>query len=382
MVTVAIIDDALNEMYLTHTNIIQRYSLLSGHPEKTEHFEGKGYTHSTMCARVLEEYGTGYQVINIQIMENHGTPCSVQNLAAALQLCSELPVDIVHMSVGTPVLSESRILDEPVGNLARRNVLMTAALDNRGLVTLPAAYPQVIGVRCDRNGVLVPGSYVCHTNDPWGIQVTANYEFDTEQFPALAPSNSLAVPMIAAKLCKYRNQGIKKLGRILKALEKESAGAVPEGLISDDEDKEPELPVVAVVHKEAKDQEREDPKPIWYGSELMDAFHRIKGYEAAGLQLKPYSHDIRILTNKNTEGNGIRKSILFIERHTTADVVFLFLEGNELQKVLGQVVPDMVIHMEYGEAAIEKNGQDDFRIRMDKKEGTCQLCAEIEKRLT
>lgn len=228
MSVIAIIDDRIHENLLTDKRVIQRYKYYEERFIPTEEFHSEYYSHATLCAMMLEMCASDYEIISIQLCDNMlEEPVDIKVLNAALQCCLALPVDMVHMSIGTTRLSETIYLYESICALAEKQVLMIAAVDNEDCYTLPASYRQVLGVSSDRLACLQPYQIVYDDEEFLGAQVTANHPKALPRLKKpLTSSNSLAVPIVAAKCNDLINHGIRSYTEIMGVIKKESLSSV------------------------------------------------------------------------------------------------------------------------------------------------------------
>ncbi len=166
-------------------------------------------THGTACAMVLDKCTSDYDLINIQVLPNFQkgyakTFGTIQILIEAMDICLDMDIDIVSMSIGSSILSDSKKLYAKVEALSKKAVVV-AALDNNWYLTASASYPFVIGVQCDWENCVDVGAIAYAYDNIMGTNVYANCSFEMLNQIGECPSNSLAVPVVAAQINEWIN---------------------------------------------------------------------------------------------------------------------------------------------------------------------------------
>lgn len=177
---------------------------------RNEKPSAKEDSHGTLCARALDWLAKDYELISIQVLPNrreqHKKPLGrIEDLRDGLALCQELEADVVCLSAVSSLLSDSRQLYEVTKRLSRQSVIL-AALDNRRFLTIPTAYPFVLGVQSDCGNLLMPGKLAYRSDDVFFANVYANCNIPLLKQLRCAPSNSFAVPVAAARVNDWVNQ--------------------------------------------------------------------------------------------------------------------------------------------------------------------------------
>jgi len=269
-------------------------------------------SHGTMCAMVLDGCTSDYELINIQIFKDNDTKVftDIGLLVKALELCKELNVDIISLSAVTSILSDSKHLFNLTQELAKDTIIVSA-LDNMRYITVPTSYPHVLGVSADLFGLLLPGEIACAGDDPLGVDVYANCGFDFLYEQGLAPSNSFAVPVVAAYINDYINkkEPIGELEDFIKKLPS----------YPDQEDTDPEVPVVALVEH-----------PIESCLEFMNVFHEKYETECTALSFFDGPYDVRV---KKTNHDSIQDDLCFMEHHYKTDLIFVIGDERQIQDI-------------------------------------------------
>ncbi|WP_238353972.1 S8 family serine peptidase [Paenibacillus sp. 23TSA30-6] len=215
---VAIIDDGVNAGFL-NTQLLYNVEIAHGGVE-----DGGTLNHGTLCAAIVQTYFPDVIISSVKIM-NHRKGNAVQ-LCAALDWCVKHGVQVANISLGSINYRDRGMLREAVNDAAMAGLIMVCAAQNGGLLTYPASFANVIGVRCDRNGILTAGQY---TYDPEmafssGIDFTAFAKHElvgaVGEAVQCPNSNSYATPFVTAQVCKVLQQSkrvpsIEKLKHIL-----------------------------------------------------------------------------------------------------------------------------------------------------------------------
>ena len=206
--------------------------------------------HGTLCAMVLEECASDYDLINIRIFEEDElkTYCDIDKLCEALQLCATLNVDVVSLSAGTMRLSDSKRLFELTKKLSEQAVIVSS-LSNGKFVTVPASYPHVIGVRADVAEVLKPGEAAVQKANQLGFDVYANCDFASLHEYGHTKSSSMAVPVVAALANDLINQGY-SIAEVYDIIRNQKPYPLQESYADIDLLKDREVPIVFIEDTE------------------------------------------------------------------------------------------------------------------------------------
>ena len=214
---VAFIDTGINTNYLKNPErVTSRFIINNGQSEKYPLFTSSSKSisddHGTMCARIFEHYAEDYdyQIVDIKVLNSiYDTDDNevigkgnIKDLNKALELCLDLNVDIISMSLGSLLLSDSRYVRDIIDELNNNGVMIVAANSNSRKLSIPAVFPEVFGVEYDIWGILKPGEILYCPKDPLRIDIISAFEFEDE-----LPSNSYAVPIVTARINKYISEG-------------------------------------------------------------------------------------------------------------------------------------------------------------------------------
>lgn len=197
MAKIAIIDDDINTSFFKD-GIIQKYQI-SNLKICDNNTVQNSITHSTTCGLIIDALTTDYEIANIQVLESFGVMGNVMNLAIALEYCLSIHVDIIHMSIGTTILSLSSSIHPLIKKLHEKNIIMVAALSNEIKFTIPANFEEVIGVQCDSAHILKPGCLVGLSKNALGTEAAANSRIFLKKINKYVEGrNSFAVPIVVS----------------------------------------------------------------------------------------------------------------------------------------------------------------------------------------
>jgi len=213
--TLAIIDDGIDPAYLPRDQsceffIAERDMIM---PDNSPSADIATFsTHATACYTVIKKNtNVLHKLLSIKILDPRTGMGMNKSLVAALKWCvARGNIDIIHMSLGTNQYLDFSPITKAVEELP--DSIIVAACSNKHILTFPACLPGVLGVRrCD--AVELQNKFV-FINAPYdGVELLV-YSKDT--------SNSLAAPIITAKVCDYLASGVKGIEAIHKRLSKES----------------------------------------------------------------------------------------------------------------------------------------------------------------
>lgn len=221
-IKVAFIDDGINARFVPLNIPFQAIETADG-GMRTAVTINK-VTHGTACYNVFKErVNVPYDLISIKILNNKTRNGSKNNLITALDWCRMNGISLVNMSLGTNQFADRLSLYDASQKLAAAGTITVAACNNSNTVTFPACFPFVIGVRHYSSSQLINDHvYIKYTYDFIDVMTYAG-EDQTQSF---GESNSLAAPVITAKVCGYLAAGIKGMKAVRECL---SADALNEG---------------------------------------------------------------------------------------------------------------------------------------------------------
>lgn len=309
-------------------------------------------SHGTICAKVLDHFTSEYDLFGIRIMKDSGIlktkPMGdILHLKKGLELCLELDVDIVCMSSVSSILSDSSILYQTVKELSGKSIIL-AALDNRRYVTVPTAYPFVVGVQSDWKDCLNPGELSYNENDIFYAGLYANCNISLLEKFGCSPSNSFATPAAAAKINDWRNSEKRITEKIRNLKPYPSSGMEEEIFI-----------------KKRLNLYKEKPFVVLYASEnenvyaacqaSMDKLYKRYCVQSSALCSMETGADVRF--RKLESFGNMKRERLFMECCYKTDMIFLIIEKMERDKAVMQVEVDLEIELRGNDISIlSENG--------------------------
>ena len=328
MSRIAIIDTAIDAAFIGGKAI--EHINLCGSGNNYSHRE---ISHGTFCAMALDICASDYELVNIQIFKDNETKVftEIELLARALKLCKDLKIDVVSLSAVSSVLSDSKHLYDISKYLARDTVIVSA-LDNARYATVPTSYPHVVGVSSDIACLLLPGEIAFWEDAPLGTNIYANCEFPQLREQGCGPSNSIAVPVVAAYINDLINQK-KSILHIESLLQKQKPYLISKEAINiyyPAEPTEKEIPIVFLADS-----------AIGVCSALMDNLYEKYEVQATALSLVEAPYDVRIKSVKGAD--TIKDDLYFMERNYKTDLIFIIGEKSMLDEVRKIVDVDITL---------------------------------------
>ena len=117
--------------------------------EKGRKDECKGFTHATVVAKIIEQYGHYDKLDHIEILNQEGLG-SIDDLIVALKWCISQDVDIINLSLGTTCEEDFEELDIVCEQLINQGKIIIAAEHNLGYYSMPSSMNKVLSVKIIR----------------------------------------------------------------------------------------------------------------------------------------------------------------------------------------------------------------------------------------
>ena len=308
MSRIAIIDAAIDNRYIGGKQI-EFYDLCGD----DLHDDANAVSHGTVCAAVLDFCAGDYELINIRMLGSSDSKVfgEIDLLAKALNLCMELKVDVVSLSAVSSILSDSKKLFNITRELSKQASIVSA-LDNRLFVTVPTSYPHVLGVRNDNLEALNPGGLAYRALDPFSANIFANCNFPFLREMRRHPSNSFAVPVVAAHINDLLNCGIAhdEIGTALQNLKEYPQNDGIDGFALSENSEDREIPVIFI-----EDGGNE------LCCEVMDELFSSHEVQSAALSFTEGAYDVRVRRIADT--GSLAGALRFLERHYKTDIAFI-----------------------------------------------------------
>lgn len=162
-----------------------------------------GMTHASVCAGIfLSEVTVPCELWCIRVLDEEALRGNVDALLTALDFCGKQRMDVVSLSVGTTRIRDGGRLELKIRELTDRGTIIVAADSNRKMLTFPAAFDRVIGVRED-----TPSNRRCPSDAILYRSVRRTFTHK-EQVIVTGTYNSYAAPAVTAKVCGFLSGGV------------------------------------------------------------------------------------------------------------------------------------------------------------------------------
>lgn len=205
---VAILDDGISKLFFQIPPFFAEKNFTE------ECVEPVSISHATIVANIIQKYNNNCIFSSVKVLDNNGRG-SLQTLIKGIELCLDMNVDIIHMSIGTTRFYETTKLVKLLERVAEKKICVIAAQSNSLLYTIPACLEEVIGVR--HSDECLPGDYIIQINNWDGVDILTssrhNITLENEDKKILLPSNSFAAPYITSLVAKI----ISEKGRMPKS---------------------------------------------------------------------------------------------------------------------------------------------------------------------
>lgn len=222
---VTFIDDGINSIFLPKRQLFESFCIENG--VVREETPTTQISHGTVCHQVFHEHvKSSYRLTSIRILESESLTGNIKNLTTALNWCIENDVDLINMSIGSRRYNDLLSLYGTVERAADAGVTIVAACNNENTITFPACFPKVIGVRHCYDAKLKDNF---HYNDQAYDQIEAFVcaedkvlQLKRHKSMCFSASNSLAAPVISARVCDYMFDGVFGIDDVKQKLSKDS----------------------------------------------------------------------------------------------------------------------------------------------------------------
>lgn len=320
MAKIAILDDAINGNLL-ETPVVSRYTYFNGHYCKADLSNLVTYTHGTIVAKILETYACDFEIVSIQLLDNWFTQrrCPTKLLTLALKLCTELDIDIVHISLGSVRLSEIRDMNSWLERITQSGIPIIAACSNDLYRTIPASCHNVFGVVCDTKGNLQEGQYAVEFNPYLGTNFIANNILTIPNKFCFSKCNSLAAPVITAQVNNLINRGTKRtIPDLMNKLQQNANYISVDECTVDNRSMHPiGIPIIWLTDIFSQDSTKQ--------LELLNMF-ADDGFEAFGLSDAIATSDVRLINFNDVCRQSISKILSCMDTYTKSDLLIVFLD--------------------------------------------------------
>lgn len=190
---VAILDDGVSKLFFQIPPFFVEKNVTE------ECVNSVSISHATIVANIIQKYSNNCIFSSIKVLDNNGGG-TLQALIKGVELCLEMNVDIIHMSIGTIRFYKTAKLFKLLEKAAEKKICVIAAQSNSMLYTIPACLKEVIGVR--HSDECLPEDYIIQINNWDGVDILTSSRhhitIKNEGEKILLPSNSFATPYITS----------------------------------------------------------------------------------------------------------------------------------------------------------------------------------------
>lgn len=360
---IAIIDDEINEKYVKNVLIEKIYVI--NNMNITNNIEN---THSTKILAILNKMAkVDFQVVNI-IVFDEGKSTTIKSLQTALQICLDLDINIICMSLGTTRISEYDFMRNEIMQLYQKGVLLVAALNNDYHITLPACVKQVLGVRYDHLENTQFNRMIYSENDALNIECVVQYDFEKLD-NYIIPSNSFALPILVGQIInKCKREDLKDKSKVLLKV-CDIKQTYSEDYVELIQPLEQEVPVCLLKLEEDKD--------ISLMQEYIKYINYKHGLEVGSICLESMnnSNDLLTFSLEKLENVEVIKNIISA---INADIIFLVYKTPNLLRYLKKVIVVNINIVCYKKVIMIQGRNDNKNIILPKRTNGKELfCKEI-----
>lgn len=222
-IRVAIIDDGING-YIKNPYVV-RYEIKNNLVKKVYSIDEDKISHGTICGVQFIHFARNYSLYSLNIKQDKECVGTVENLIIAFKWCIDNDIKLINLSIGTTNFNNFEVIENEINKLMLYGIIVVAAYDNCDKLTYPAALPNVIGVRCNKDENLKSGEYIYNINSREGIDIIACGEYDKNVLckyfvnnkyllKDIKKCNSYATPSITARVCNIMSEGVLEIDKI------------------------------------------------------------------------------------------------------------------------------------------------------------------------
>ena len=206
---IAFIDDHINIKYVSklirdRQSINGAWTVSNNRVIPTTMLPFNVLSHATLCTKVFLEYTTcACELSFINIWDGGGLKANINALLTALSWCLENEITLINLSLGTTRMIDIPSLFDIINKLIKKNIGIVAASSNSQLLTFPAAFEHVIGVKSLVSKSRQAG--FIYLEDSLDLIEVSCYvkdeviEYQGDNYP-LYSANSLAAPIIGKSM--------------------------------------------------------------------------------------------------------------------------------------------------------------------------------------
>ncbi len=207
-IKVAVIDDGIHEYYFENVSLHENIEITPQLNIKPGHRDVycDSY-HGTICAAIISQFSEAAVELNsIKILATDRGRGTCDQLVEAIHWCIENDMKVINISLGSTMYQDFHRMGEAINKAYQKGLILIAAGSNKGVFSYPASHSNVIGVQCDRKGILKEGQFIFNnlaTADGINIIACANIRLRnfSGEIQEVEICNSFSAPVITSKVC-------------------------------------------------------------------------------------------------------------------------------------------------------------------------------------
>lgn len=202
---VAILDDGVNSNVFRNCRVETSIVVQDGTIKS--YSENEYITHGTVCASLICTSEDNFILHSIKVIEwkKYG---NIERLIEGLVYCINHNYKIIHMSLGSVEESDCKILYPIISKAIRKKIIIVASVSNDNIITYPASFEKVIGVRFSLKGAY--GIYKFKNNtlgkNIYGVNSNSTLYLKNGMPYDVGISNSFSTTHITKIIIRYLNE--------------------------------------------------------------------------------------------------------------------------------------------------------------------------------
>ena len=144
---IGIIDDSLDNNVMLDFSQIHKYKITKCQVKTVcQTNDIVNSTHSTLCCKILNDNlrnPKNHVLIHVDIMNKN--QLDINDFIIALEFLFSNQIDVLCLSIGTTILSKQKEIYPLIKKMYDSGITIIAASSNANLITMPAAFQEVIG---------------------------------------------------------------------------------------------------------------------------------------------------------------------------------------------------------------------------------------------
>ncbi len=205
-INIAVIDDGINEKYFK--NIGKLVHNIEVSPDcnikQRSGYDAYSISHGTICGSIIKKGSPDTYLSSIKILDSKTKVSNKNQLIKAIKWCIHNGIDLINLSLGSSCFEDYKLLKDIVGELYINDVVIVAAMNNKDIITYPASFGNVIGVKTCKTEKLGEFEYLFMDTPLDGIEIHACSSYMLRdckgEIYVSNLSNSYAAPAITSKV--------------------------------------------------------------------------------------------------------------------------------------------------------------------------------------